>query len=179
MKQLIHHFFWFWLPPLGYMAAIFYVSSLPNPQIGGEAPDYVLHALEYFLLALLLIRFFLSLPQSELLNIASFVPGFKKRAAAFSAWHTACMLGTFLAILYGVSDELHQYFVPNRHCSLADVFADTFGAFLAYGIALLDYWLLTRTSFLTTGIKRFRRFFSASYASHRFSEKILTTIVEK
>lgn len=136
MKQ-VHHIFCFWLPPLGYMAAIFGVSALPNPQIGGEMPDYVLHTLEYFLLALLLIRLLLSQSASQSQN------------RNFHRWHRACLVGGLIAIAYGVSDEFHQYFVPNRHCSLHDVAADTFGVFLAYTAAMLEYWLLTRTSLHT------------------------------
>ena len=129
------HIFWFWLPPIGYMAAIFIVSSLPNPQIGGETPDYVLHALEYFLLALLLIRLFLA-RQFSLLD--------KNGRGDFTRWQQACLLGAVISIIYGITDEIHQYFVPGRHCSLSDVGSDTVGAILAYGVASVDYLLLNR-----------------------------------
>ena len=36
-----------------------------------------------------------------------------------------------LAILYGLSDEYHQQFVPGREAALADVAADAVGALLA------------------------------------------------
>lgn len=167
MKQRVHHIFWFWLPPLGYMAAIFYVSSLPNPQIGGETPDYVLHALEYFLLALLLIRLLLS--QHLLKNTGEDV----------HRWLIACLFGVFIAIAYGVTDEFHQYFVPNRHCSLHDVAADAFGVFLAYGIAMLDYRIVARTSFLTHVLKKYQTLYSISYASYQCSERISGIIAER
>ena len=38
----------------------------------------------------------------------------------FAAW--------FLTTLYGVSDEIHQSFVPGRHPRVADVFFDAAGA---------------------------------------------------
>jgi VanZ family protein len=38
--------------------------------------------------------------------------------------------------LYGVSDELHQWFVPNRVCSLYDWIADTVGALV---VILFDF----------------------------------------
>ena len=52
--------------------------------------------------------------------------------------------GLLLAACYGISDELHQYFVPGRHCTGSDVLADTVGALLAYGSGLLDYRLVTK-----------------------------------
>ncbi len=149
---------WFWLPPIGYMAAIFVVSSLPNPQIGGETPDYILHGLEYFLLALLLIRLFLV--RQSLLD--------KKSKGNFTNWQQACLLGVIIAIGYGVTDEIHQYFVPGRHCSLSDVFSDTVGAILAYGVASLDYFFLKRYNSWLTFLKRFKMIRSMSYITYRF-----------
>jgi VanZ family protein len=36
-----------------------------------------------------------------------------------------------IAVLYGVSDELHQYFVPGRYCCIEDVLLDSSGISLA------------------------------------------------
>ncbi|MEK6871886.1 MAG: VanZ family protein [Nanoarchaeota archaeon] len=36
-----------------------------------------------------------------------------------------------LCILYGISDELHQYFVPGRNADVHDVFIDSAGIFAA------------------------------------------------
>lgn len=140
------------------MAAIFVVSSLSNPQIGGETPDYVLHALEYFLLALLLIRLFLA-RQFSLLD--------KNGRGDFTRWQQACLLGVMIAIVYGITDEIHQYFVPGRHCSLSDVGSDTIGAIFAYGVASLDYLLLNRYRSWGTFLKRFS-INSISYTAYWF-----------
>lgn len=36
---------------------------------------------------------------------------------------------SFIAsLLYAISDEIHQYFVPGRACKLFDIFVDLFGA---------------------------------------------------
>ena len=44
----------------------------------------------------------------------------------------ASLLGAFvIAVLYGVSDEFHQSFVPGRTPDAADVLADAVGAALA------------------------------------------------
>lgn len=151
----IQYFFWFWLPPLSYMAAIFYVSSLQNPQMGGETPDYVLHALEYFLLTLLLIRLLLSrsAPHSESLF--------------FSVWQRACLVGFALAVFYGLSDELHQYFVPGRHCTWSDALADTFGAFCAYSAGLFDYRLFNKHPARKAFAQRYPTLSRLSYAFYK------------
>jgi len=39
-----------------------------------------------------------------------------------------------LSILYGISDEIHQYFVPFRYSSVMDVVADGLGASLGISI---------------------------------------------
>ena len=42
-----------------------------------------------------------------------------------------------IACLYGISDELHQYFVPGRVASLWDVIADSIGGFLGSFVFIL------------------------------------------
>ncbi len=159
MKQF-HHIFWFWLPPIGYMAAIFMMSSVSLPEIGFEAPDYILHALEYFLLALLLMRLFLS---KQVFH--RFLTGNKE---SLVNWRQTCLIAVVIAIGYGISDEIHQYFVPGRHCSLHDVFSDIAGTLLAYGVAQLDYLFLNRCRSWVGVLKRFGAVSSVSYAMYRF-----------
>lgn len=43
----------------------------------------------------------------------------------------ACAYAVFFASLYGVSDELHQLFVPGRSCDPADWLVDTLAALIA------------------------------------------------
>ena len=52
-----------------------------------------------------------------------------------------------LTSLYGIIDEIHQYFVPGRSCSFADWIADTIGAaagYLAFTITLALIVKITR-----------------------------------
>ena len=46
---------------------------------------------------------------------------------------------TGISVLYGITDELHQYFVPGRDCSIFDLTADAIGGFsgalIARGVA--------------------------------------------
>lgn len=48
-------------------------------------------------------------------------------------------LAVLLATLFGVSDEIHQYFVPGRQADVLDVVADLVGALVgALGVAFLS-----------------------------------------
>jgi hypothetical protein len=41
------------------------------------------------------------------------------------------LFGILLAVFYGIADEIHQFFVPGRFCSVFDVFLDTTGIVFA------------------------------------------------
>lgn len=102
----------FYAPWLLFMAFLFWASSLPGTGVPQAAPDYLLHASAYFVLGLLTVRAFargLSNPRSTWLLVG---------AVGFS-------------LLYGVSDEFHQSFVPGREASLRDVAFDGLGALVA------------------------------------------------
>jgi VanZ family protein len=98
-----------WGPVALCMAAIFFASSLSHPPMPREVPDVSLHALAYFGLALLVIR-----------------------ALAHARWERVTparlLAAVILTVLYGVSDEWHQSFVPSRHADVRDLIADAFGA---------------------------------------------------
>ena len=47
-----------------------------------------------------------------------------------------------IGVLYGLSDEIHQSFVPNRECTLSDFLADAIGVLLA--LAAGKMWLHKR-----------------------------------
>ncbi|MDB4971033.1 MAG: uncharacterized protein JWN44_6722 [Myxococcales bacterium] len=106
-----------WLPVVLYAALIFYLSSTPGdavPQWGADH-DKLAHAAEYGVLGFLLAR-------------------------AFGArrWWLAIVAGA----LYGVTDEFHQTFVPNRYGNdLGDMTADALGVTLG---ALVWRFVLTR-----------------------------------
>lgn len=77
--------------------------------------DWILHGVEYGVFGFLLIR--------------AMVFSFGKHSMPF-----LFMMALSLGVLYGVSDEWHQHFVPNRHASAQDVAADGLGVFL--GVSL-------------------------------------------
>lgn len=112
----VKHQLLYWLPVYLYAGAIFYLSSvsvLPEPeqQFGITISDAVKHIVEYLILSFLLFRAFTN----------SNSPSIKTRAY---------LLAITLSILYGITDELHQFFVPERVCSGLDVFFNGIGSSL-------------------------------------------------
>ena len=105
--------FWYWGPVLAYAFLIFFLSSqsTPSQYIPGllqGISDKILHALEYGLLAILLYRALTHTIDTK--------------------WPMT--LSIFMALGYGLSDEIHQWFVPQRESDIFDVLADGFGASL-------------------------------------------------
>lgn len=106
------------------MAAIFIVSSMPDPPAPGGVPDVSLHEAAYFGLTLLLIRA-LAGGRWDGVTLASLA----------AAWT--------IAVAYGASDEWHQAFVPMRHAELRDLAADAIGA-LAAAVAVGAWSIIRR-----------------------------------
>jgi VanZ family protein len=94
------------------MAGIFFASSLSEPPMPSNVSDVSLHSASYFGLTLLLIRA-LSANQWRRVSVVTLA--------------VACAL----AVTYGITDEWHQSFVPNRQAHWSDVVADASGAVAA------------------------------------------------
>jgi len=112
----------FWLPLIGYLGAIFFFSHLSDPTPGLDLPvnDKIVHFLEYFPLPLLFFRAF-------------------RNAAPQVVKRKYILYGILCAILYAVSDEIHQSVIVMRDASLFDLSADVggimLGAFVMKGFA--------------------------------------------
>ena len=116
-----------WVPAALLCALIFVLSSQPSLPSPGGLGDKQAHALTYGALAVFCLMG---------------LTGWRWRRIA-----GASLLGAFvLAVLYGVSDEFHQAFVPGRTPDVADVAADAAGAALALAAAWAWAILLGRRS---------------------------------
>jgi len=106
-----------WIVVVIIAGIIFYISSLTfEPGTGGEIKAIFYHLFAFFFLAAFLLM--------------ALVRGGNRRFVSIA------VVG---AILYGITDELHQFFVPGRQLSLGDVFIDTVGitfATIIYFISL-------------------------------------------
>ena len=105
--------FRYWGPVCAYAGLIFYLSSQSHPEdqlpsFIGLFSDKILHAVEYAMLGGLFYR--------------AFRWGTND---AVKPW--AGLLAVAAASLYGLSDEIHQAFVPNRESSGLDWLADPCG----------------------------------------------------
>jgi VanZ family protein len=108
------------IPALLVITGIWFLSSqsiLPSPK-GILGFDKLQHLIAYLVLALTM-SFWFSPVQRE-----------------FHRLRTLLLL-VFISSLYGAIDEIHQFFVPGRDCNVWDWIADTLGAFLGAGAALL------------------------------------------
>lgn len=97
-----------WAPAALYMALIFYLSSGPVPEPVKHTPIFVQikfsHIAEYAALNLLLF--------------------FAIRMTTKVPYGWAAVYSIFLTSIYGLTDELHQVFVPGRSASFIDSFTN-------------------------------------------------------
>lgn len=105
----------FWAPAVLYMALIFFLSSAPPPQAARTVPVYfdikIIHIVEYGVLNLLVYW------------------ALAKTSCIAYGWRAAFSVG--ITVLYGLTDELHQVFVPGRSGQLVDVAANFLGCTIA------------------------------------------------
>ncbi len=108
------------IPVILWAGMIFYFSSIPDLRSG--LPDIfdiilrkIAHAGEFGILAILLWRAILS---------SSFLQS--KQSTI-----NVVVIVIIIVILYAITDEIHQGFVPGRVASPIDVLIDSFGATLA------------------------------------------------
>jgi VanZ family protein len=105
-------------PAVAYMAFIFYMSSGPvESQALQSFPDYVLHAGGYSLLYVLVY----------IACHGSFRP---------NPGRGGYVLPLVITALYGLSDEIHQSFVPSRDAAIHDFVADLGGGCVGIVISL-------------------------------------------
>ncbi|HPT07681.1 MAG TPA: VanZ family protein [Candidatus Omnitrophota bacterium] len=112
--------FLLWLPVVGWMGYIFYCSTISGADIPSLFPyeDVVFHLVVYLILAFLFSR---ALKQS-------FGAVSLKRIFLWSV---------VFAIIYGISDEIHQIYAVGRTPDIGDVMTDGVGACIG---SLLYQW---------------------------------------
>ncbi|MCS7227645.1 MAG: VanZ family protein [Endomicrobia bacterium] len=108
-----------WVYVVIWCGIIFYFSSIPHLKIETLGIwDFIFrkiaHMVEYFILVILIFR--------------AFTRTTKLHRSKIYFW------SIFLSVMYAISDEFHQHFVPGRYFSLYDILIDiigiTFGSFV-------------------------------------------------
>ena len=120
-QSKLRNFLICWLPLIIYCLAIFFQSGRPGPK---QIPDVrfldkFLHFGAYGLLGILFVRAYETLPLKANKTLL-------------------ILLSIGSATLYGISDEIHQYFVPFRNADIMDVVANTLGSIC--GVYFYHLW---------------------------------------
>jgi len=120
-RSKIRNFFSHWLPLIAYCLAIYIQSNYPGPE---RLPtftfsDKILHFAAYGLLGILFFRAYATLSLKDRRNML-------------------ILLSIGSATLYGISDEIHQYFVPFRQADILDAVANASGSICA--VTIFNYW---------------------------------------
>jgi len=116
------NFFYYWFPVIIYCALIFFQSSRPASEIIPKIAnlDKLLHAGAYALLSALFFRAYRTTRHRDKL-------------------HYIITLSILSAGLYGISDEVHQVFVPSRSADILDALADIAGSVIgAFAVAAVN-----------------------------------------
>lgn len=104
-----------WGPVVAGMAAIFAVSAQSQPPVPEGMSNTTGHVLAYAGLGVLIVR-----------AVAGALPARVTRRVA--------LVTMAIAVGYGATDELHQWFVPGRVADVGDVIADAAGALIAVAV---------------------------------------------
>lgn len=126
MPSRLKNFTFCWLPLIIYCLAIYIQSDLPSPEKipSFQFSDKIFHFLAYAVMGVLFYRAY------QTLRI-------KDNSGKLT------LLSVVSASLYGISDEIHQYFVPLRDGDILDAVANTFGALC--GVYLYHLWAVSKT----------------------------------
>ncbi len=142
---------------LACMVAIFLMSA----QKGDESTD-TSNGVVYYV-AKIFVKDFANMSLPEQQDIMNSMSGFIRTAGHFCEfaalgflslnalltfelqfWKKA-LFSFLFSVFYAITDEIHQYFVPDRVCDIKDVLVDSLGA--ATGIAFLTVCFLTFARF--------------------------------
>jgi VanZ family protein len=125
MSPRIKQFTFYWLPLIAYCLLIYIQSDHPSPESvpSFRFSDKLLHFVAYAVMGVLFYRAYQTLPFKNNIQLVM-------------------LLSMISASLYGISDEIHQSFVPSRDAQLLDAIADTLGAIC--GVCLYHWWVVFR-----------------------------------
>lgn len=130
----------FWILTAAVMVIIFMFSAATGEESEKVSQNLLGLIIEY-------IGQFIS--HNALRKIAHFTEFAALGFCTAGAIHFTFLKRSFFAsfvpcVLYSVSDEIHQYFVPDRACRIFDIFVDSCGIAIGIGIFLLIIFIVNR-----------------------------------
>ena len=117
------HYIVSWIITILLAISIFYISS-QSFEKGVPGPDWPIKSYIYHAGIFFLFSFFF---------LISIIKGNIKKKHLFA-------IAILMAIAYGIADELHQLFVPNRDCTIEDALTDSIGILFAGIIYVVSFW---------------------------------------
>jgi VanZ family protein len=113
----------YWVPTILWLGVILFLSSLPESATPGRflVGDKIFHAAEYFILAFLIL--------------------FALQRTTALKFSTCFWIVLASGTVYGLSNEIHQLYVPTRHFDLRDLLADVCGILVLF----LILWVLQKS----------------------------------
>lgn len=119
------NFLFYWFPIFIYCLLIYIQSSYPSSEKISSIPyfDKILHFAAYAFLGGLLLRALKTLPIKNNIRLVM-------------------ILSITLSSLYGISDEIHQHYVPYRDADIMDALADIIGSI--FGVYIYHFFWLER-----------------------------------
>jgi len=120
-KSQLRNFLVCWLPLILYCLAIYIQSGRSSPKSIPDVRflDKILHFCAYGVLGILFFRAYNTLALKSDKNLL-------------------IVISIASTILYGISDEIHQYFVPVRQADIMDVIANSIGSIC--GVCFFHFW---------------------------------------
>ena len=111
MSIKLKNFIFCWLPLILYCLFVYIQSDYPSPESlpSFELSDKLYHLAGYAVMGVLFYRAYQTLPFKD--NI-----------------HLLVLFSIISTSLYGISDEIHQYYVPFRDAEILDALANFLGA---------------------------------------------------
>ena len=128
-----------WIASIILMAAIFYFSSIPGEEIG-QVNDVIIRESATILPDATPSSFFKDMTWLKSGHVIGYgMLGVTLWLGFFQIWKFPLLWSTLTAMLYAISDEIHQSFVPGRSGSVTDVVLDTIAALICAGLLSLVF----------------------------------------
>lgn len=121
---------------------IIFILSAENGEESAETSGWVIEFLSLFFkgdLAQDVIRTFAHFSEYAVLGLLMYnvIYSFKVKLAP--------VVSSILSLIYALSDEIHQYFVPERACQLSDLAVDFGGIIVGTAVIFLLFGLIEKT----------------------------------